>query len=189
MDFLEKLNYLMNKNGLNKSTLSKACDIPYTTIDGWYKKGYEGLKLTTLRKLSKYFGTSLDYWVSDVDSLDKDVAICIGDKIRARREELGLTLEEVGDYIGVNKATVQRYESGNMDIKRHVAIRLAEILHVTPSYIMGWDELPPSDTDASYIQPEYTDMAKLLQEKGITQDDFLKILRIYDAFNEDSGVN
>lgn len=72
MDFLEKLNYLMEKNHLNKSTLSKACNIPYTTIDGWYKKGYEGLKLTTLRKLAEYFGTSLDYWASESnDSTDQ----------------------------------------------------------------------------------------------------------------------
>lgn len=62
MDFLEKLDFLMAENNLNKSTLSKACDIPYTTIDGWYKKGYEGLKLTTLKKLSTFFGTPLDYW-------------------------------------------------------------------------------------------------------------------------------
>ena len=65
MDFLEKLDYLMAKNSLNKSSLSKSCGIPYTTIDGWYKKGYEGLKLTTLRKLSDFFKTSLDYWVED----------------------------------------------------------------------------------------------------------------------------
>ena len=65
MDFLEKLNYLMAQRNLNKSTLSKACDIPYTTIDGWYKKGYAGLKLTTLRKLSNYFGTTLDFWTSE----------------------------------------------------------------------------------------------------------------------------
>ena len=67
MDFLVKLNNLMDENQLNKNTLSKACDIPYTTIDGWYKKGYEGLKLTTLRKLSSYFGVPLDYWVNDND--------------------------------------------------------------------------------------------------------------------------
>lgn len=65
MDFLEKLNYLMEENGLNKSSLAKACDIPYTTIDGWYKRGYEGLKLPTLRKLSDYFNLSLDYWADD----------------------------------------------------------------------------------------------------------------------------
>ncbi len=65
MDFLEKLDDLMKQNNLNKSRLSKACDIPYTTIDGWYKKGYEGLKLSTLRKLARYFGTTLDFWAGD----------------------------------------------------------------------------------------------------------------------------
>ena len=47
MDFLDKLNFLMDKQNMNKNMLSKACDIPYTTIDGWYKRGYEGLKLPT----------------------------------------------------------------------------------------------------------------------------------------------
>lgn len=75
MTFLEKLNYLMDKNKLNKHTLSKACGIPYTTIDGWYKKGYEGLKLITLRKLSNFFGTSLDFWATDKISNDLDIDI------------------------------------------------------------------------------------------------------------------
>ena len=32
----------------------------------------------------------------------------IGSKIKALREARGLALEQVGSYIGVNKATVQR---------------------------------------------------------------------------------
>ena len=85
MDFLEKLNYLMKKNNLNKSTLSKACNIPYTTIDGWYKKGYEGLKLTTLRKLADFFGTSLDYWAMD----DNEITI--------EKEEILKRIERMSD--------------------------------------------------------------------------------------------
>lgn len=65
MDFLEKLNTLMEKNNYNKSTLSKACGIPYTTIDGWYKRGYEELRLPTIKKLCTFFNTSLDYWIKD----------------------------------------------------------------------------------------------------------------------------
>lgn len=65
MNFLEKLDCLIEKYGLNKRTLSQKSGIPYTTIDGWYKKGYEGLKLTTLRKLNDYFNTTLDYWILD----------------------------------------------------------------------------------------------------------------------------
>lgn len=65
MNFLEKLDFLMDRYSLNKRTLSINSDIPYTTIDNWYKRGYEGLKLPTLRKLAEYFNTTLDYWILD----------------------------------------------------------------------------------------------------------------------------
>ncbi len=65
MDFLEKLDFMMKRYDLNKRTLSIKSDIPYTTIDNWYKRGYDGLKLTTLRKLSGYFNTLLDFWIKD----------------------------------------------------------------------------------------------------------------------------
>lgn len=66
----------------------------------------------------------------------------IGSRIKALREARGLTLEQVGDFVGVNKATIQRYEIGNIDIKRNVAIKLAECLGTSPSYIMGWVDDP-----------------------------------------------
>lgn len=65
MDFLEKLDFLMDRYELNKRTLSQKSDIPYTTIANWYKRGYESLTLPTLRKLSTYFNTSLDYWCKE----------------------------------------------------------------------------------------------------------------------------
>ena len=65
----------MEKYHLTKSSLSKACDIPYTTIVGWYKRGYEGLKLPTLKKLSNYFEISLDYWADEtlIEPIPKNI--------------------------------------------------------------------------------------------------------------------
>ena len=71
MDFLEKLTLLMQRDGYNKSTLSKACGIPYTTIDNWFKRGYDGLQLSTLRKLNDFFHTTLEFWARD-DITDPD---------------------------------------------------------------------------------------------------------------------
>ena len=65
MNFLEKLDFLMKEKGINKNTLSKESNIPYTTIDGFYKKGFQNTKLQTLKKLAEYFGTSLDYLMND----------------------------------------------------------------------------------------------------------------------------
>ena len=65
MNFLEKLNSLMKSKGLNKSTLSQSSGIPYTTIDGWYKKGFANAKLSTIQKLADFLGVSLDYLIRD----------------------------------------------------------------------------------------------------------------------------
>ena len=63
--FLKKLDYLIVKKGINKSILAKGCGIPYTTLDGFYKKGCDNVKLSTLRKLSNYFDVDLNFWVND----------------------------------------------------------------------------------------------------------------------------
>ncbi len=61
--------------------------------------------------------------------------------LRKRRKELGLTLAEIAAKMGVSEATVQRWESGNIKNMRQERISsLAEVLHVTPAYLMGWEE-------------------------------------------------
>lgn len=60
MDFLKTLDKLKAKNGDNNNTLSKKTGIPYTTIDSFYKKGWENIKLSTLETLCDYFKVTLD---------------------------------------------------------------------------------------------------------------------------------
>ena len=65
----------------------------------------------------------------------------IKDKLKNRRLELNLTLQEVADIVGVSKATIQRYESGNIDnMRRDKIALLAKALQVSPAFIMGLDE-------------------------------------------------
>ena len=65
MNFLEKLNILMNERGLNRKTLSAEDGIRDTTIIGFYSKGYEGARMSTIKTLSHYFGVSTDYMIRD----------------------------------------------------------------------------------------------------------------------------
>ena len=65
LTFLEKLDLLMETDGINKSKLSQISGVPYTTIDAFYKKGYENAKISTIRKIAKAFDCSLDYLIED----------------------------------------------------------------------------------------------------------------------------
>ena len=54
--------------------------------------------------------------------------------IKKRRKELNITLEEIGDYVGVSKATVQRWETGGISNMRQDRIKkLSEILKLDPT--------------------------------------------------------
>lgn len=64
----------------------------------------------------------------------------ISERIKKRRLELGLTLEDVSEKLGVAKSTILRYETkdiGNMGIDKLEL--LANALKCTPAYLMGWE--------------------------------------------------
>lgn len=65
MTFLEKLDNLLERNKLNKHKLSELSSIPYTTIMGWYQRGYNGMTLTAFKKICDYFGVTLDSMARD----------------------------------------------------------------------------------------------------------------------------
>lgn len=65
----------------------------------------------------------------------------LGKKIRERRLELDMTLEEVGNIVGVSKSTVQKWETGDIEnMRRDKIVLLAKALKVSPLFIMGMEE-------------------------------------------------
>ena len=70
--FLEILERLMKERNINKNVLANESGIPYTTIDGWWKKGFDNIRLSTLKKLAAYFNVSLDYLMDTSPELEDD---------------------------------------------------------------------------------------------------------------------
>lgn len=80
----------------------------------------------------------------------------IGDRIKARRIELGLTVDQIAEKIGKNRATVYRYESNDIEkFTIDVLYPLAEVLRTTPAYLMGWTDSHTlmHDTASEQIAP------------------------------------
>ena len=64
----------------------------------------------------------------------------IGDRIKRRRLEIGLSVDQVAEKIGKNRATVYRYESKEIEkFPIDILAPLAEALRTTPAYLMGWE--------------------------------------------------
>lgn len=65
----------------------------------------------------------------------------IGKRIKERCTLLNLSVDDLALKIGKNRATIYRYENGNI---RNLPIRILETLaqspETTPAYLMGWNE-------------------------------------------------
>ena len=81
----------------------------------------------------------------------------VGELIKTKRQALGITQKQIAEYVGVSEGTVSRWESGNIgNMRRDRIAKLAEILHVSPTAIMGVDEdsdsAPESEERPAYIK-------------------------------------
>ena len=72
----------------------------------------------------------------------------IGEKIKIARIKRGLTQEELGNMIGVQKSAIAKYESGRVvNIKRTTLQKIADVLDMNPSDLI-FDDYTTSLSDS-----------------------------------------
>lgn len=110
----------------------------------------------------------------------------IGERIKDRRTELRLTLEEVAKRAGVGKATICRYEKGVIiNIPSDRIERIAKALRCTPAFLMGWEEYPTDTTKLMALYDRLNERGKeklldyaddLVQSKKYTERDLSEVV-------------
>lgn len=82
----------------------------------------------------------------------------IGARIKNRRLELEMSVDDLAIKIGKNRATIYRYERGDIEnLPVSIIEPLANALRTTPEYLMGWtdDPLDYDNMDDLYVPSEY----------------------------------
>lgn len=107
-----------------------------------------------------------------------------GDKIKNLRIQNKMTLEEVGERIGISKQTLYKYENNIItNIPSDKIEGLAKVFNVSPALIMGWDE-----DDNYYIDKEAAEYAEMLRtqpgvrtlfsaSRGMTKEDMEETIK------------
>ena len=94
----------------------------------------------------------------------------IGERIKQRRLELGYTADALAKLLNKNRATIYRYENGDIEnMPIDVLEPLAKALNTTPAYLMGWTDSQQStdhkDTKVYYTDPEAAEFAEYLRTR------------------------
>lgn len=117
----------------------------------------------------------------------------IGAHLKALRLDRGLTQEEVGKRVLVSKQTLYKYEN---DIVTNIPVDkielLAEVYHVTPAYIMGWEQSEEdADDSPPYDDPEVAAIANEMKEspnirvlfdasRGLSKESIVEVRRFVE---------
>ena len=85
-----------------------------------------------------------------------------GDRIKNLRINNKMTLEEVGEKIGVSKQTLYKYENNIItNIPSDKIEGLAKVFNISPAVIMGWDK----DDEQYYQDKEAAEYAEMLRTR------------------------
>lgn len=80
----------------------------------------------------------------------------MGEKIYNLRVQKGLTLEELGNMVGVGKSTVRKWENGMIaNMKRDKILKVSEALGTSPAYLMGWNDNEHIDSGTTSVENIY----------------------------------
>lgn len=80
---------------------------------------------------------------------ERNIDMTTGERIKLRRLELQMSADDLAALVGVNRATVYRYESDEIrNMGTDILVPLAKALRTTPAWLMGWDDDDSSDPEA-----------------------------------------
>lgn len=85
-----------------------------------------------------------------------------GDRIKQRRLELGLSADDLANKIGKSRATIYRYENGDIEnMPTPILEPLAKALNTTPADLMGWKIASISDITIENTSPDTKQFQRL----------------------------
>ena len=87
----------------------------------------------------------------------------IGERLKKARLDAKLTQETLGMMVGVSSSAISQYENEERSPSLDVFLRIIDILHVTPEYVLGRDLSVTSD-NSDYVIHLAKEDSKIINE-------------------------
>lgn len=112
----------------------------------------------------------------------------IGQKIRKARLERGLTQQELGNIVGVQKSAIAKYENGRVvNIKRSTLQKIASALKIRPSELIFTES--PKETAELHVRilTDMQLMAAIKEYHELSEDKQALVREIIHGFKKADG--
>ena len=174
MEIGEKIKFLRMRQGMTLEELGLKVGVGKSTVRKWETGQIANMRRDKIASLADALNVSPSYlmgWedeinvdmdmknnssntsdnIGNIDKLlycEKTGVMNIGERIKNRRVELNLTQEELAKMTGyTTRSTINKIEQGVNDMPLSKVSVFANVLNVSPSYLMGWEDEINVDID------------------------------------------
>lgn len=145
----KRLKQAMKAANITAAELARICQIDESNITR-YLNGTRKPKKNVLALMASALKVSVGQLLDDEDAdKESEPPNTPGSRIRALRNERGLSIAELSRQSGVGASIISRYESDECEIGRERLGKLAKALRSTEKYILGRDEIASLPADAT----------------------------------------
>lgn len=101
----------------------------------------------------------------------------VGKRIKFIRENMNMSQERLANLTSyTSRSTIARIENGEIDIPMSKLSELANVLKVTPAYLMGWEDLEGNIITDCYREIFSKNLRDIMDEKNVSQIDLVNDL-------------
>lgn len=100
----------------------------------------------------------------------------LGDRVKYLREQLDMSQVELANRMGYkSRSSINKIENGR-PVTQKVITRLAQALHTTPAYLMGWEEEEKNSSSVDELSPKKQALMQFVQ--AVPEDKAEMILQV-----------
>lgn len=129
MSMGQQIKAMRRFRGMTQANLADKLGVEYQTVQAW-ERGTRNPKFETLQKIAEALHTPIGTFLPAMGVGDN-----LGNRIRTTRKCQKMTLEELGQKMGMSVSLVGRYERGEENPKPYTVERFAEALNVSAHWL------------------------------------------------------
>jgi transcriptional regulator with XRE-family HTH domain len=105
----------------------------------------------------------------------------VGERIKLRRKEIGMSADKLGEIIGKNRATIFRYEKGDIEnLPLDILEPIAQALLISPQALMGWEKEKTATQKDSGVSEAKQKLFELAE--SCSEEEASRLLQMMELF-------
>ena len=112
-------------------------------------------------------------------------------RIKELRLEKGLSQEELGQFLNIQKSAISKYERGALEPNKTMLIKMSELFHCSVDYLLGLSDIRNTNkkllTFTQYLMERESMQLLFEQIKDLPDSEIIRLIKIIKVIEDEES--